>query len=193
MAPASASTRSLTRDDWLQAASSAMADNGVRGIAVEPLAKSLRATKGSFYWHFRDREDLIRAVLERWERQETQGVIEGLESISDPRERLRQLLLEIHRRLSRRPDASVALTGDTASAARSALERVTARRVRFVGEQLEAFGISADEAARRALLAYASYLGFATLARSAPGVLPTEDALIAYVETVLNALVGEAP
>lgn len=193
MAPASASTRSLTRDDWLQAASSAMADNGVRGIAVEPLAKSLRATKGSFYWHFRDREDLIRAVLERWERQETQGVIEGLESISDPRERLRQLLLEIHRRLSRRPDASVALTGDTASAARSALERVTARRVRFVGEQLEAFGIAADEAARRALLAYASYLGFATLARSAPGVLPTEDALIAYVETVLNALVGEAP
>src|SRR5688572_22848674 len=108
MAPVSASARRLTRDDWLGAAMAAMARGGVRSVAVEPLAKTLGATKGSFYWHFRDRDDLIRRALERWEQQETEGLIEGLESVSDPGERLRRLLVEIHRRLPGHPDPSVA-------------------------------------------------------------------------------------
>ena len=193
MAPPGSSTRSLTRDDWLETATTAMTRGGVRAVAVEPLAKTLGATKGSFYWHFRDRDDLVRRALERWEQQETESVIEGLESVIDTRERLRLLLSEIHGRLSGRPDTSVALSGDTDHAVCAALERVTARRIGFVAEQLAALGVPADEAGRRALLAYTGYLGFATLARSAPGALPAADAVNAYVETVLAALVPKTP
>lgn len=194
MASRTPSVRTLTQDDWLGAAMTAMTHGGVRAVAVEPLAKTLRTTKGSFYWHFRDRGDLIRRALERWEQQETVGVIEGLEGIADPRDRLRRLLRQIHRRLPDRPDPSVALSADTEDLVGPALGRVTARRVGFVGEQLQALGIPAEEAARRALLCYTSYLGFATLARSTPGALPTEEALDAYVETVLDSLLpGDPP
>ena len=186
--PGSRAARGLAREDWLRAAVSAMAEGGVRRIAVEPLARTLGATKGSFYWHFRDRDDLVLAALDHWEVQQTDSVIEGLDRLTDPRERLRHLLLEILTRLSTRPDPSVALAGDSEEPVRRALERVTARRVRYVAEQVEAAGVATDEAARRALLAYTSYLGFATLARSAPAVLPVEGGVPAYVETVLDAL-----
>ena len=186
----SRSVRGLGREDWLRAAVGAMAEGGVRRIAVEPLARTLGATKGSFYWHFRDRDDLVLAALAHWEVQETESVIEGLDHLSDPRERLRHLLIGIVTRLPSRPDPSVALAGDAEEPVRLALERVTARRVRYVAEQVEAAGLPPDEAARRALLAYTSYLGFATLARSAPAVLPLEGGVPAYVETVLDALVA---
>lgn len=184
------SARRLTRDDWLDAAMIAMAHGGVRGIRVEPLAKAMRTSKGSFYWHFRDRADLIRATLERWEQLETQRVIEVVESTSHPRERLRRLLAIAHRQDPERPDPSVALTGDHDDLVREVLERVTARRIGFVAEQLVALGIAPQEAARRATLAYTSYLGYAALVRSAPGALPADQALPRYIQTVLTVLVS---
>lgn len=184
------SARSLTREDWLDAAMGAMAHGGVRGIRVEPLAKAMRTSKGSFYWHFRDRADLVRATLERWEQLETDRVIEVVQSSSHPPERLRRLLAIAHRRDSERPDPSVALTGDHEDLVRAVLERVTARRIGFVAEQLVALGIAPLEAARRATLAYTSYLGYAALIRSAPAALPADQALPRYIETVLAVLVS---
>jgi AcrR family transcriptional regulator len=43
-----------------------LADDGVDGLRVETLAKSLKVTKGSFYWHFKDRRDLLDTVLTIW-------------------------------------------------------------------------------------------------------------------------------
>lgn len=189
--PSAGSARSLTRDDWLDSAMTAMADGGVRGIRVEQLAKAMRTSKGSFYWHFRDREDLVEATLERWEQLETRDVIEGLGSRSAPRDRLRRLLMAAHTRNLERPDPSVALTGDHDAMVRLVLERVTARRIGFVAEQLEALGIAGDEAARRATLAYTSYLGYAALIRSAPGAMPSDELVAGYVETVLTVLVSD--
>ncbi len=49
----------------------ALARDGFAGVAVEPLARKLGATKGSFYWHFATRAELIAATLELWEQRET--------------------------------------------------------------------------------------------------------------------------
>jgi AcrR family transcriptional regulator len=182
--------RRLTRDDWVRAAMAVMAHGGARAVRVEPLAKELGASKGSFYWHFGDRDELIGAALERWEQRETQGVIEGLESIVDPRERLRRLLAMVHRRDTPRPDPSVALTGDREASVQVVLERVTARRIDFLAEQLSAQGLDAEEASRRATLAYTSYLGYAALVRSAPDALPAGEALVRYLDTVMTVLVS---
>ena len=57
----------LTADDWAQAALDLIAEQGVAAVAVEPLARRLRVTKGSFYWHFPSRDALLQAALERWE------------------------------------------------------------------------------------------------------------------------------
>src|SRR6266699_616553 len=60
--------KTLTRADWTGAALDALARDGLRAVAVEPLAERLGATKGSFYWHFRDRNALLEAAVAQWER-----------------------------------------------------------------------------------------------------------------------------
>jgi AcrR family transcriptional regulator len=70
----------LSASDWTAAALDALAAGGLAAVAVEPLATRLGTTKGSFYWHFTNRDALLRAVLERWERTDTEDVITYVEA-----------------------------------------------------------------------------------------------------------------
>ena len=82
----------LTRSDWARAALAAIARGGIAAVAVESIAADLGATKGSFYWHFKNRDALIQAALDMWEQSRTESVIEALEREPDPAERLSKLL-----------------------------------------------------------------------------------------------------
>lgn len=69
-----------------------LGERGVEAIRVEPLARRLGVTKGSFYWHFTDRAELLTAVLELWSTAGTDSFIEQVEAEGgDPRTRLRRL------------------------------------------------------------------------------------------------------
>ena len=57
----------MAREDWLRAARKALLKGGPAAVRVEALARRLKVTKGSFYWHFRDREELLEALLREWE------------------------------------------------------------------------------------------------------------------------------
>ena len=57
---------SLTREDWITGAWEMLGDAGLDGVRVEPLARRLGVTKGSFYWHFRDRQELLDVLLDLW-------------------------------------------------------------------------------------------------------------------------------
>ena len=87
----------LSADDWAQAALDLVAEQGVSAVAVEPLARRLGVTKGSFYWHFPSRDALLQAALERWEANEQESVFGSLEAVPDPAERLRALFLLVAR------------------------------------------------------------------------------------------------
>ena len=69
------SRQSLTAEAWAAAALDAMAAGGLDAVAVEPLARRLNVTKGSFYWHFPNREALLKAALALWEQRETVDVV----------------------------------------------------------------------------------------------------------------------
>ncbi len=90
----------LTRDDWLRAARLALLHAGPEAVAVEPLARDLRVTKGSFYWHFRDRGDLLETLLAEWE-VETALLTKALRTAD-----LREALVMISEELDRRNVAS---------------------------------------------------------------------------------------
>jgi len=81
----------LSAADWAQAALDLLGEQGLAAVGVEPLARRLGVTKGSFYWHFPSREALLTAALEHWESVEQETVFGKLEAIPDPRERLRAL------------------------------------------------------------------------------------------------------
>ncbi len=159
------------------------------GLAIEPLARSLGTTKGSFYWHFRDREDLIHAALERWESQETDAVIAMLGPLPDGGARLRELLTAIFLTHADVPDRTVGLVAHAGHpAVEEVLARVMRRRIDYVAEQLVAAGIDEDEARHRAVLAYTAYLGWSTMVRSTPGVLPRREQAAAFVDSVMRLL-----
>lgn len=61
----------LTRDDWISAARKSLIKGGVASIKVENLARQIGVTRGSFYWHFRDRNDLLRSLLQAWKQANT--------------------------------------------------------------------------------------------------------------------------
>lgn len=183
-----AAGRPLTATDWIGAAIEAIVDGGVAAVAIEPLAASLGATKGSFYHHFENRDALITAALEDWERAQTEAVIERLDLLPDPAERLRAVMASA---LADRPGGvrDVALLGSaTHPLVKPVVERVTARRLGYFTKAYEELGFPPDQARRRALLLYSSYLGVFELVRV--GVETLDDPEFrAFAHELLGALV----
>lgn len=56
----------LSRSDWIDAAWKALAHGSIETVKVDRLARQLNVTRGSFYWHFTNKKDLLDAVLDRW-------------------------------------------------------------------------------------------------------------------------------
>lgn len=156
----------LSRTDWIDAALAALAEQGIDGVAVEPLARRLGATKGSFYWHFADRAELVDATLGLWERRETTEVIERIEQLDDPRERLTALGKGAYASAAtgNAHAAVLAAAGDPRVGA--VLARVTQTRLAFLTRLYRDLGRGPADAARHARLAYALYLGVDQLRRT---------------------------
>jgi len=63
-------TSPLQPEDWIRAAFARLASEGIEAVRVELLARDLGVSKGSFYWHFQDREELLGRMFDRWEKEE---------------------------------------------------------------------------------------------------------------------------
>lgn len=179
----------LTADDWADAALDALAAGGLQAVAVEPLARRLGVTKGSFYWHFRNRDALIEAAMRRWEERGTTEIIEAIEAEVDPVEKPRRLLETVielgstHRiELALQASAGHPLVAP-------ALARIAQRRVDYVAELFEAAGVPPEQARHRAIIGVSIYHGFTQLAHTAPGVVPdTPEERRALVRAALAGL-----
>jgi AcrR family transcriptional regulator len=60
-------SRQLSREDWITEARKALVKSGIDDVKVDQLAKTMRVTRGSFYWHFEGRQALLDALLQDWE------------------------------------------------------------------------------------------------------------------------------
>lgn len=180
----------LTRRDWIQAALEAIAEGGIAAVAVEPLAARLGATKGSFYWHFANRDALLRAALAQWEEQTTTVVISEIRGAPDqPIDRLRRLIAVVIPMGERDAVGPALIANARHPVVGPVLTRVTEARIGVIVELLRDLGFDPDEARMRALLAYSAYLGHAQLAHSTPELMAqTEQQRLAYLEHVLEAL-----
>jgi len=123
--------KSLQREDWLRAARLALLRGGIGAVRVEKLARSLHVTKGSFYWHFRDRDDLLESLLREWENE----VAEILPTLG--RGAASQRLVALVRQLERRARLSEEgkVPSDAAIFAWASVEPRVARRVNKADEK----------------------------------------------------------
>ncbi len=84
--------RGVSKAEWLAAALDMLAEKGVDGITVESLARRLGIAKSGFYWHFRDRQELLKAVLDHWMHEMTEVITGNPEVIAlEPMERLQRI------------------------------------------------------------------------------------------------------
>lgn len=166
----------LGPEAWVAAARKALARAGVEGVRVEPLAAELGVTKGSFYWHFRDRAALLDALLADWERRATQGVIRFVDASAEaPRARLAQLL-RVTTTAPEAPDVEHAIRAWATldPAVRERLARIDRERERYVADLFVAAGVDRKKAAHRSRALYVALIGEYT--RIAHGEATTSSA-----------------
>jgi AcrR family transcriptional regulator len=180
-----ANTSRLDGAAWIEAALQVLAARGIDGVRIEVLSKKLGVTKGSFYWHFKDRGTLLDSMLQEWRRRATVAIIERLEATHEPP------LKRLHRLLRLPFDAqraeygadielSIRLWGRHDSRPAAVLGEIDELRLRYIGGLLAQLGTPPEESRARAVLIY-SYM---RVSRSL--VDPVADnALIEWCEKVL--------
>ena len=183
----------LTRESWVHAATNLLAREGLLAVAVEPLAQALGVTKGSFYWHFENRNDLIQAVLEAWEQDQSADVAARYGGIQDPRRRLRVLLFAAFEDVENGKFFAALTVSGQDPRVEPTLRRATERRLALGREAFQALGLSEEEARQRALLAYAAYTGYFQLLRTTPEAVEAVTDLSGYVHRLADALVPTKP
>ena len=182
----------LSAEDWALAALDVIAESGLAAVAVEPLAKRLGVTKGSFYWHFPSREALLVAALERWERTEQETVFGQLEAVSDPRARLRDLFRLVAHELKPHVIYSELLKALDHPAVQPVIGRVSERRLEYLTASFRQAGLSRTDALHRARLLYAAYVGFLQLNLQLHQARMQHDEFEAYVEHMMATLIPSA-
>lgn len=157
----------LDRDAWVLGAIEVLAEEGIAGLRVEVLAKRLKVTKGSFYWHFQDRRDLLMAVLQMWRDGRIRDIVKQTQSLpgqeqaqifhvidiySEKKSR-RGMMIELAVRDWARHDAeAAAIVGEVDDA-----------RLRCARDLFLACGVPRAEASSRCMLLYAYVFGISLM------------------------------
>ncbi len=155
----------LGRADWIEAALEVLVGEGVDALRITRLADALGVTRGSFYWHFKDREDLLQALVGHWQRKNTAAIasaVEGADTIDDgilalfdtwlDPERFDPLLDSALRDWARRSDA-----------VREAIDDADRARVSAIAALFGSFGYDNPEAFIRARVIYFTQVGYYAL------------------------------
>ena len=175
------------RDRWVEEGLRVLADDGPDAVRVEALAKRLGVTKGGFYGYFADRGALLEAMLDTWERESTDEVIDRVEREGgDPRTKIhragmltfsddRLLPIDLAVRAWARRDEAVA----------DRLRRVDNRRMGLLRETISTFCSDPDEVEARSLLAFCAAIGRHFLAAD-PSDRPREQVLTRAIDILLD-------
>lgn len=150
----------LSADTWIDGAMRLLIEKSADAVRVEVLAKELGVTKGSFYWHFKDRDDLLESVLRTWRERTTSGIIERVNSqTGDAQSRLHSLFALPNRSAAAVEGAALELAirawARRNAQARAAVDAVDEERLRYTASLCRELGYSEDEAQARAFVGYA--------------------------------------
>jgi AcrR family transcriptional regulator len=183
--------RKVTRQAWIDAALGALAEGGLGAIAIEPLARSLGVTKGSFYNYFAGLDALVDAVLTLWEQEATDAVIARLGELASPQERLTGLFAEAWGRLDHLKMEAALLAAAVAGDPRVRLRylRMNRKRLEYTTELYRAANLPEAEARRYATTAYGSFLGTLLLVALEGSTFRTQGEVRAHADHLTDLLV----
>ena len=179
----------LTADDWVAAGLKALVESGVGAVKILQIAHGMGVTRGSFYWHFNSRDDLLNRLLDAWEARNTAAIVEAAAAPGT--------LVDRYVALSRlwlgwsdfdpRLDVAVRDWGHSDPAVLTRLKAADERRLDAFVEMIESEGHGLAMTRRRAQTLYCMQMGW-----HGDGEAPTDvrgESSAAYFEIFL----GRAP
>ena len=152
----------LSREDWVAAALHIFAWKGIDAVRVEPLAQSLNVTKGSFYWHFKNRKELHEAIIQHWSERCTRALTESITKSTD----IIDVVLNVFcmwmrdEPFSPRLDAGMRDWARRSEAVKAAVQQADVDRTKTIEQAFITAGYAVDAARIRARALYFIQIGY---------------------------------
>lgn len=181
----------LSAADWERAALDLIADSGMQALAVEPLARRMGITKGSFYWHFSSREALLEQALIRWEEHDRRNLNASLGEIENPRDRLISFFRRVGKEKLTHEVYSELCSAAGHPQVEPVLERVAERRMAHLSAAFEELGMPAERARHQARLTYSVYLGWLQLQKQQQTPSLSSEEFNQYIDHVVDTLIPD--
>jgi AcrR family transcriptional regulator len=174
----------LGRQDWVNAALEILIEKGIEAVKVDPIAKSLQITRGSFYWHFKNLDDLLAAIIQEWQAIDTEAAIQQVEQIGGTPSQQLLHLFEIAAKDDDRLEKAMRIWAIHDVRAMASIERVDRQRLEYLQNLFLQIGCSQTDAELRAQVAYSVKLGWVVIA---PPRTPSERlAQMRFVHEILT-------
>ncbi len=154
---------SITAKDWIAASREMLITRGISGVKVEPLARGLGVTPGSFYWHFQNRDALHRALLKEFLAANVHPFFDALDEASDePRAQYLALayVWVLNPDFDAQLDVAVRDWGKTNKLAARLMRIIDNKRIELYQWVFERFGHEPTSALVRARTMYYHQLGY---------------------------------
>ena len=177
----------LARTDWIRAAKALLVAEGIDAVKVTRLADALGVSRGSFYWHFQDRADLLDALLGLWERQNTRAVVDAVDAALD----LTSGILGLFDvwvdadRFDPALDAAMRDWARRSAKVREAVETADDARIHGIAGLFTRSGYDPTEAFIRARIIYFTQIGYYAL-----GIRETPGRRMSYLESYFEGFTG---
>jgi len=164
--PAQSGNVKATRDDWLDLALSALAVEGVAHVTVLALGERLGVSRSSFYWYFKNRDELLDALLDRWDSLNTRSIVN---QANEPAATVNEAVCNVFRCwvnptiFSPRLDFAVREWARRSASVRKALDRSDRLRTEALKALFIRFGYEDEDALVRARVLYYMQIGYYAL------------------------------
>lgn len=153
-------------DAWLEAGYDALTEGGVAAVKIMPLAKRLGVTRTGFYWHFKDRDALLEAMVGRWERRNTGHLVARCdayaESVCEAIFNLFDCWID-DALFDARLDLAIRNWARTDAALQARLDQADSRRLAAMTRLFLRFGYAAEDAHIRAGTMHYTQIGYISM------------------------------
>ena len=164
----------LSREKWLEFSIQALEKDCKSKLSLDSLIQVMPVTKGSFYSHFKNRTDFLLALVDYWDRNDTQSIIDALARLHEdlsPEDRLWELTQAIHDLELNRYELLIRTISFEYPETRDAIEKVDRRRIDTLRKLFAEIGFEGMECEMRARV----YVTAISQERSILNALPEED------------------
>ncbi|WP_170416931.1 TetR/AcrR family transcriptional regulator [Ruegeria atlantica] len=171
----------VTRDDWLNVAMDVLISDGVDQIKVMNLAERMAVSRSSFYWYFKSRQELLDALMARWQATNTAALVAQAEA---PANTITAAVCNVHRCVVNTElfdtalDFAVRDWARKSGKVRRALDQSDARRLAALHDMFARYGYSEVEAETRARVLYYMQIGYDLAQLNEP--MPTRIAMVPH-------------